>query len=75
MKNSDLTPFETVCASVELLSEQERLALIKLLSLSLDGPRLYTDADVKVIVQGALDEHNRRSQVISAAGRFIGKAN
>jgi hypothetical protein len=74
-KKTDITPFEAACGVVELMSEQERLALLKLLSVSLGGPHLYTDADVRAIVQGALDEHVRRGRSINAAATIMGKAN
>jgi hypothetical protein len=72
-KQPDVTPFEAACAIVEYMSADERLAMMKLLSASLGGPRLYTDSEVRIIVQGALDERNRRGQVIDAAGKFMGK--
>lgn len=73
-KSSDVTPFEVACALVEHMNEQEHVALMKLLSASLGGPRFYTEGEVKIIVQGALDEHTRRGQVINAAGKFLRKA-
>lgn len=70
MKKPDVTPFDTTIYCLQFLTAEEKLGLMKLISLSLGGPKLYTDADVKVIVQGALDEHNRRVSDLNAAAKF-----
>lgn len=72
-KNDQPPPFDTAIYCLQFLTVEEKLAIMKITSLSLGGPRLYTDADVKVIVQGALDEHKRRVSDLNAAAKFVGK--
>lgn len=75
---NDPTPFDTAVYCAQFMSVEEKLGLMKLLSLSLGGPRLYTETEVKVIVQGALDEHQRRVSDLNAAAKilpFTGKTN
>lgn len=73
MTNQPTTPppFDTAIYCVQFLTPDEKLGLMKILSLSLGGPRLYTETDMKVIVQGALDEHKRRGWELNAAAKLL----
>jgi hypothetical protein len=68
-------PFDTALYCLQFLTAEQKIAVMKLCSLSLGDPRLYTETDVKVIVQGALDEQIRRARVADTMAHIQGKAN
>lgn len=64
MKPTKRTPMEQATRLVTHLTPDERIALMKVISASLNGPRLYTATEVEQYMHAAVNEYIKGQQQV-----------
>ena len=71
MKAQKLTAFEIAERQIKHMSFEERIALMKALSASMDGPRLFTGQEVQNMMAEAVSQYVQAQANHKASGLLV----